>query len=324
MKRGFGVLMISLLLVLPIVSAGFFDWVKEKVQLGPQETQDVAVTVGNAVPIVDVMGSTGISSVIIEDSTGTATIIFQVSDANGQGEVDMSGAPEAIDITITSPSLETRTADEGGCLTTATPVTNGYEYTCDIIMSFYEEEGTWDVDVSVTDSNSGVGTADDIAEDTDDLAVSQLKAIKLLRSILGTAGAIEFGTVTPDQTNIDSTAGIEADDTQVVNTGNFIIDDAVGATDLTIQSVALSNGIDNIPATNFRSADQTDFAEVCSGPGGITHTGAEVSLTNFDLDKGSQATPVSSRDVRHCLTLVPTGISSGVYNTGGTGWTFRI
>jgi hypothetical protein len=316
MKRGIiGIAFVCLMLVLPLASAGIFDFLGRKVQLGPSETQDFSVSVSGVAPVVDVMPTTGISSAIIEEFTGTATIIFQVSDGNGATDVNMDGGSEAIAITITSPGAETRTATEADCSITATVVTNGFEYECDIEMQYYDEAGDWDVDVSVTDASTDVGTADDSGEDANDLTVSQLRAIKVDPASIG------FGSVNPE--DVDTESG---SDTTITNIGNFVVDDVAPATDLTITAVGLTNGVDNIPVTNFKSVDVLSIlTDSCATDAVVAdHSGTAVTITNFDLAKGTQATPIQTRNLRHCLTLVPAGISPGTYNTGGAGWTFAI
>ena len=46
------ILIILLAFTMPLVSAGLFDWLKEKIQLAPSQPTDVRVQVGNAAPTI--------------------------------------------------------------------------------------------------------------------------------------------------------------------------------------------------------------------------------------------------------------------------------
>ncbi|MFH1585929.1 MAG: hypothetical protein ABIB79_04120 [archaeon] len=142
MKRGIGVLMISLLLVLPLATAGIFDWFKRgEVQEGPY---DVSVNVGNTPPTVEKFiavfeddAESGIAD-WIDDDGGVITVAgeiqgdpggnmgdggtmdigfkFTVEDLDGPGDLPWSGGFGAIQlgtnviVTFTEPANDVQTA----------------------------------------------------------------------------------------------------------------------------------------------------------------------------------------------------------------------
>jgi hypothetical protein len=307
MKRGFIALsLITLLLILPFASAGLWEFLNRKIQLGP--TQEVSLTVAGANPEVTIQSATTPS--ISDGGSADTTIVFDVIDINGADDVDMSGGFEAIDITLTDPSAAyTRSGTDTNC-GVGTPITNGFTYTCTITMQFYDEIGDWDVEVTVTDKDNNPGTDMNL----DYFTINELKAISL------NVGTISFGSVTPGVSDF-----ILSGDTIVTNNGNFIINHPT--TSMTITAVGLTNIVDTITVDLFKSADQSVITfdqGTCTG--GIVHTGLAIELSDFDLyiaNQGDETPP--TRDVQHCLTDVPAGLSSGVYETiSNAGWDFII
>ncbi len=263
MKRGI-IAFVLILSVISFTSAGIFDWFKDP-QLAPQ---NFSVTVGNAVPVVDIVDNPG-SIALNPSSTRPVSINFTAQDNNGIS--DLNDATVSISF-------------------------------CFIDMEFYDIAGIWDITVSIDDlAGPLTGT-----NNTESFTVGELKFISL------TPPTISFGVVSPGQTNI---AG---GDTTVTNDGNYDIQ----SNDLLIVSRALIGqtiATQNISGDDFASADQSE-GDVC-GSGTSLDENDQIPIPNFILSKGAAAT----RDVQHCLTSVPLGISDQVYSTEDyPAWEFNI
>ncbi len=292
MKRGI-IAFVLILSVISFTSAGIFDWFKDP-QLAPQ---NFSVTVGNAVPVVDIVDNPG-SIALNPSSTRPVSINFTAQDNNGISDLNDATVSISFDY---SGGGEQRT---GGIADCSTSDIDSYtrEYICFIDMEFYDIAGIWDITVSIDDlAGPLTGT-----NNTESFTVGELKFISL------TPPTISFGVVSPGQTNI---AG---GDTTVTNDGNYDIQ----SNDLLIVSRALIGqtiATQNISGDDFASADQSE-GDVC-GSGTSLDENDQIPIPNFILSKGAAAT----RDVQHCLTSVPLGISDQVYSTEDyPAWEFNI
>ncbi|MBU0894752.1 MAG: hypothetical protein KKF48_00625 [Nanoarchaeota archaeon] len=291
MKRGHLVLGILLLMIIiPFTNAGFWDiFKKSEPQLEPQ---DVSVTVGNSPPsvIINYIDSDQDNSVTLTQAGIVAVEInFNVTDFNGYSDIDDSSLAISFDLDLGG---EQRTGAIGDCTSITNDGANTKEYICGINMYHYDHDGAWTATVNIDDQTPEIG------QDNHSFIVEQLKAISLIP--LG----ISFGTVTAGQPNIIG------EDTEVTNEGNYAIsaDLAITAQNLTGDTTPS----EYIPAINFNSADQSE-ADVC-GSGSALIEDNPISIPNFVLSKGTIATPLPNRNVTHCLTLVPTGISDQIYS----------
>ena len=300
MKRGVvGFVLICLVFILPFASAGIFDFLKrDKVRLAPQ---DVSVTVGNSVPVVTILSVDTDDIVDLTPASSTSVNIeFTVTDSNGVSDLN----EPTLSISYTSVGETTRsTTGVGAC--SSGDAGNTRTYNCLVDMQFYDGAAVWNAEVSIDDVG-GPATGQDL---THAFTVSQLKDISL-------SAAVSFGTVSAGQTDIVSTT-----DTTVTNNGNY---EVPGDGELTITSGPLYEpaGIENIPATNFRTVATAEFAQVCSGPGGVDHDGTALNIPLDILPKGVSAT----ESYRHCLTDVGS-VSSAIYSTtnpNGVAWEFTI
>lgn len=296
MKRGLTIGIVFILLTLPLIYAGFFDWIRGDVQKAPQ---DVSVQVGNSAPNL-VINYIDDPITLTPAGTTAVNIIFDVTDDNGISDLDNNAV--YIEFTFDSGGEETRTggfsdctiSDDGGIRT----------FDCEINMQHYDAYGAWTAYVSIEDISSAVGS------DSSGFIVSQLKDISL------SPATISFGVVSPGQNDI-----LSSQNTTITNNGNYNI--ASGDFEVTGEDlIGQINPSEFIPTGNFNSADEGESDVCINGQTLVANT--PVSIPNFVLNKGTSGTPLPTREVQHCMD-VPTGLSQQEYSTTGyQAWDLKI
>lgn len=282
-----GVLLITI--AMPFANAGFLDKLLGKdVRESPQ---DVSVTVGNAAPeFISVQGPTTVG--LNPGAPKAVSINFTVQDNSGFGDIDDT----TLSILFFNDTTEQRTGTSANCPTITNDGVSKKYYNCTINMEHYDAAGNWTITLTINDSAT---TPIQATNNTESFIVSQSKSITLLPA------TISFGTVNPGALD---TLGLE---TEVTNNGNFNIP----AAGLTITAQHLNGSVtvtEIIPAANFSSADQGVNPCVL---GTQLSENVAVAIPAFLLAKGTQATPLPTRNLTHCLKEVPLGLSDQVYST---------
>jgi len=303
MKRGIiltAILFIALLL--PFASAGWLgDLFKKDVQESPQ---DFNVTVGNAAPTV---GVTSITNPIVPAGlTGPVTIVFIATDNNGVGTLNN----DAVSLTLDSVEIgeQTRTGTFADCDVPTDVNSTTRQYSCEVVMYYYDHEGDWTINVSIQDSSGTEGYDDD-----------NVTVVPPLQEIRFTTDLIAFGTVAPGQTNLASSAP-----TTITNEGNYELDGIINY--LYVNSTPLigqTDNSENISADSFKAASSS-VGDVCTSGTDLTGTPTADPIPSVILPKGSPGTPFPIEDINYCLISVPL-ISDQVYTTTvGTPWEVTI
>lgn len=300
MKRGV-ILIFLFVLVLSFVNAGWLDKLFGKEpQLAPQ---NFTVEVGNVAPaIINVQTLANFD--LEAASPKNITINFTAEDPNGASTLD--GTTTYVILNRTGEPLRTNTM--GDCILIGS-AGNQANYSCNVTMWYYDDNGQWDINISIADD--GGLRAENSTESFE---------VNLLRHISLSPPTIDFPTVVQGQTNI-----ISNQNTTVTNDGNFEVPEDGG---FSIKSQNLNGTTiitEIIPGDNFNSTGSSGAATVCTG-GTQLSTGVAINIPNVDLGRGAVA-PQNTEDIAHCLTLVPIGISTQTYTTalpGGTPWIFEI
>ena len=308
------VLVISLILILPIVSAGIFDFFKRDVQLAPSGTENFTVSLGNNAPtssIISIDEFSGSSPGIITLLPAQSQVVqltFDITDTNGVADIDEStliinysalGETERITIGVVACIPRTNAG-------------NTRTFVCNVTMEFYDGEGAiWTATVKINDSSASETTAA-LA-----FTVEQLKAITVSPAL------ISFGVISIGSINTPSA------DTTVTNAGNF---DVPADGELFIENANLTgetNNLQFIAVGEMRSSASAEFANFCgfgTNLGGIVHTGSLLNIPADTLLKG----PSSTETYRHCIvshTVSQVQIYSTQSTAGGNipkPWTFAI
>ncbi len=292
--RGSYFLIIGTLVLIPLASAGWFDWIFP--DLAPSDTTDVTVQVGNTPPTISAVQALPVIN-LLAGTTVNVAVNFTASDANGAADLNDASALA----TLTQVGEPARS---GGCIVEASTSAEK-TYICTVTLQYYDASGVWTLNVSVADSASQNASDD-----------SQTATVALLRDITITPANINFPTVAPGLTDI-----LASVNTTVTNNGNFVVP---SNGDLTITAFNLTGQVtptENIPATSFTSVGSVDAATVCSTGTPLVENVA-TTIGSITLNRGATG---NTEDIAHCLTLVPAGLSSQAYVAqGGQAWVISI
>lgn len=104
---------------------------------------DINLTIGNIVPTIPQVYS--ISAITLNGgTTKLVTIIFNASDDNGYGDLDISTAQ----VSLSKGGEITRTSSSCVAIENYTLIST---ISCDITMQFYDGEGSWVINASISD-----------------------------------------------------------------------------------------------------------------------------------------------------------------------------
>lgn len=296
MKKEIIVSFILVALLIPLSTAGLFDWFKKNIDLAPSQPTDVRIEVGNVGPSITSISS--IPAVDLNSAPSSTAVAFTFSASDPNGVSDLNDASASANFTKLGEELRS------SACSFLSQTGNERTYSCSINMQYYDSAGTWTVSVSIKDQANLMGSS------------SSTFNVNLLRSISISPATINFPTVVQGAANIISSVN-----TQVTNNGNFVVPTNGGLSITANNLIGESTSTENIPASNFRAAGSSESSTVCTtGDALVASTSAEI--TNINLPRGASG---NTEDIAYCLTLVPSSISSQFYSaTGGNAWTISI
>lgn len=290
------ILIILLAFTMPLVSAGLFDWIKEKVQLAPSQPTDVRVQVGNAAPTIQSISA--IPAVFLSPSPSITSVTFTFIARDKNGAADLNDATASANFNKLGET--TRTA----ACSFLSQLGKERTYQCITDMQYYDDAGTWNVAVSINDQ-AGL-----TASSTSAFTVNLLKDISI------SPATISFPTVEPEQVDVPSSGP-----TTITNNGNFEVplDGSIKITSFDLLGETIPTEI--IPALNFRASGSLESATVCTtGTGLIDSTAIPITA---NLPRGPSGS--NTETLTYCITLVPSAISTQFYSaTGGIAWIIGI
>jgi len=330
MKRGIIIGILILVIIMPITSAGLFNWLKETVQLAPSEQKDVSVTVGNVAPTILTSPAIMIDNDLItppfyevdlntgSPGTQTVNVVFRVRDPNKVDDIDLSTL--TIDFVYSGGGEQTRSlvTPATDCTTAnINPTTN--EYDCNITMYHYDSPSDgatdwWTATIYIQDSAANSDT------ETQNFNLNMLRDISVVG---GTGGNIGFGTLAPDMVDQTNSPGSDA---TITNNGNYNIGPAAnGPFQITAYRLCDSSGVctEEIPANAFYASDNDQ--NPCLGTQlASAGEGTAENITSFILSKGIPATTNPEDIIEHCVDMP--AVSEGAYSTSpdSTQWTYAI
>jgi len=300
-KRGKYIFIFSvmLLLIIPLISAGFFDNVYSKITgKATQGTTALNVTIGNSAPTITYVQI--ITATNPTDDTSTSiTFNFTVTDTDGAGNIDTSSGRAEFTRAGEPTRSDTSCSNYAG-------VGNDMNFSCTIDMWYFDENGAWDINASANDIN------DIYAENT-----SESFTYNLLPGMKMSPTALGWGTVGLTDTDTSS----DDNPIQVNNTGNDKVD--LHITGLDLQGEYTKT--EYIYAVNFTVDSITTG---CSGTALVNNSGT--NITSASLFKGNHSLNLNDEtsgqeELFFCLKGVPQDISSQSYSSTAFGsWTIEI
>ena len=301
MKKEILILVIVSLLVLPLASAGIFDWITGKAA----QTQGVNITVGNTGPQltnVSAIANVGLNKYGLSDGKKTVFFSFIAYDHDSyNGYVDLDDATAYANFTKASEGLRENTS----CSAIENIDDNSRNYSCSIDMYYFDAAGSWTVTAYIKDKSAAPAI-----NDTTTFTVNSLDAMDL------SPAALTFPTLIPGATNQEATN----DPTVLNNSGNqnFAVIE-INATRLTGES---DNSI-KISADLFKVNSTHGAADACSADAMSNST--YVTITGAVLNKGNLTAGNAKEQLYYCLTSAPAYLTKQAYSTGAEGaWSVNV
>lgn len=294
------------MLIVPSVSAGFFDWFKRNIQTNQAEDTDVAITVGNTAPVI--VSVQAISPIVVFPASTTNVIFnFTARDDNGANTLDNTMAQAR----FTKAGEPTR-GTGNNCIPAVDTSSTTRIYQCTVPMQFFDAQGLWNINVSVKD-NSGTYVEN----------IATTFTYPLLSDINLTVSnpSIAFPNVAAGATNIRSSIN-----TTITNRGNHVVP-ADGFIRITAHNLTgpTNPTTEQIPADNFKASNNSATTNPCTSSGVTTlDDTSPQNINGIMLARGATG---NTAVIQYCITLVPTGLSSQAYSTSGPGsqrWTIGI
>jgi len=316
----------SILLISSPAYAGFFDWFEDfRARITGEVTQvtDINITLGaggGAAPtVIDVFNDSTIGQTLNEGIVSTNfTVNFSVVDTDGAGNLDDSKA--GVNFTATGEDVRYNST----CKLDISSGDNA-NYTCEVIMWWWDGSGTWTINATAIDNNGNRAT-----NGTETFLVSATTGF------VQSPGNITFATLTAGSTNNTAT-----NDALVLNnTGNQDIaqtDISINATDLVGEAnsaFALYTGNFSVgnttggsvecQTTNSSAGLYTDFATTLynvSGTAYVNISTAIMNASNFTINNGREG----QEQLYFCNLLAGSELTQQAYSTLSNGpWTVQI
>ncbi len=316
MKRGKEVIIfisILILLIIPLISAGLFSNVWDKIT--GKATQPITVNVTIGIPEIrniynDTSPSITAAATGLSAGPGNTSIIINFSVYLGAGVGNLNNASATINFSKSGESLRQNSSCyqyEAG--------TNTANYTCNITMMWFDGAGTWSIEAFINDTNGNAGS-----NKSTNFSVGETTGFE--------TGSITWPAISPGQTNRTSAVNLTLN-----NTGNKIIPvnaTQINATNLrgeTTSTVAIwaGNISVNWDATGLASCISTGGNETKATNLTAGHlvniSMANLSRGNFTINDGNTGQEI----YYFCIKLAGSDLTSQSYSTANEGpWTVKI
>ena len=297
-KRVVGLCLVLLLLVLPIlygasttVSKGF----------------KVDLAISNANPTINVSNVSGFSVDPIEGGSSVVLISFNVTDANGAGDINASTA--VVNFTLGGypgqfyANNSFVASSEFGTCKNHSPSSTVVVINCTVVLPYYANQSSnWVVNISVKDRSGAVGINDTLR-----FTYNILSAFSLGTSF------INFSNVNLGQQNVRAYPHL-----LVNNTGN----DDFNMTNLSASAlVGTTNPAENIPVTNFgvNSSNSSTNVRLSFPANGIVNIQDAITGGNISFHHGAPTAFPPNADKGNIslffwVNVPSSGLSPQLYN----------
>ena len=301
-KRGTKVIIflgLLILLIIPLVSAGLFSdlWGKITGKL-TEGTTTVNITIGNSPPTIALVDDIP-DLTPSESGENTTTFNFTATDTDGGGNINLSSGAAYFQRAGETTRSNLSCSDRGVS-------GNDVNFTCTVGLWYYDEAGSWTVNVTVRDNSQATGTNS-----------STSFTYILFPAMVISPTALSWAEIGLSDTNTEANENIT-----INNTGNDI--------NLNINVTALD-------LQGNQSQSEYIFAEnftVENSPGSCSGTlmvnATSTNVTSAILERGNNTLNYNNETsgqerIKVCLEGVPQDISSQEYSSIVLGaWTVII
>jgi len=289
------------ILLLSLVSAGWFGWIKETITgKATSRLTNVSVTVVGAdmVSIV-VHNGTLTGDPVRPTEEGSLSVLFNVTvtDTNGANDINTS----SVKAYFLKPNEATRQNITGCVENSGQNTDTSRNFTCTITLWYFDAPGGWTINVSASD----LGNKSTNSTDYYNFSCEQLQAIKMDPS------EVFWNSVVSGSTN--QTAG---NNTKINNTGNYNITGKIKVNATNLYSGSNFLDVGNISIGLYTGSE-------CNGT--FMVAAEETTINGLVLERGNLTQGVSNETIYYCLATVPAILPSGTYDTNTTGsWTIKL
>lgn len=306
------IIILGILLLVPLASAGLFDWVTLSGQASTA-SQDLNISIGNTGPQITEITLQDLYYTAVENSSTVFSFNVYVYDHDGAGDLD-SDVGLFANITKGGESEVLG----GSCSRESDIDANTANFSCAVEMWYFYAYGNWSIGVNISD-NSSIQAVNDTA--TFDWS--------LLTSFIGAPSPLTFTgvTIAPGDGNITS----DNDAYELSNTGN----DDIASGQILINSSDLVGETDPsrvMEATQFRvhtstadndGANNQDKVECGSGTAMVNVS--YVGVVGASLASGNLTAGAAQEELYYCLFEAVSTLTKQAYSTEGTvPWVVKI
>jgi hypothetical protein len=300
------ILLISLILISPLVSAGFFSDVWDKITGDASTTQNVLVNISitSAPPII--YNVSGLSSVTLTDAPSPTFVIVNFSVNASNGVSTLNNATAAVNFTKAGQPLVINSScavkDWSG---------NFANYTCNVTLWWWYNAGSWQVYANISDLGSNTAV-----NGTNTVTVNTLTGFTMGPS------AVTFSSLSAGAVNQTPTNYLLLNNTGNTNTTTV----QINATDL----VGETDHSKFLWASNFSASNFTGNKIECNVSGSATAmvnmTYSTVSNVNLYVGNYTKNDGTTGQDKMYlCLIKAGPELTQQQYSTGQFGqWTVKI
>jgi hypothetical protein len=286
---------LAVLIVLPLASAGIFDFLTGKVTASQT---NVTIPVGNTPPVIT---SVSYPATVdpVEANQRTVYISFIAYDHDCYpGYNDINTATGTF--SITNPGETTKS---GSCSYVTNISLKESNFSCTFNMDYWDEAASWNINVTIADNSAAY-----YSNDGSSFTYNSLTAFVMAPT------SMTYATLYPGNTSNKATNN----PLNLNNTGNYVV------TSGNIQLNATIITGESDPSSKIASdLFNVSLADNCAGTTLANST--FVNITGSTLPRGNISLGVSREDLYHCLTLVPAYITKQTYSTTAEGaWTVKI
>jgi len=266
----------------------------------PSQTTNVSVTLIGTDPVSIVVWNQTLVDTEVDPTIGnTQNITFNVTvyDVNGAGDINAS----SVKAWASKTDEATRSNTTGCTENSGEDTSNSKNFSCTITMWYWDAPGAWTINVSASD----IGNLSTNSTNHYNFSYDQLQSIDISPS------EVFWNSVAIGSEN--NTAG---NNTIINNSGNYNI-----TGNLQVNATNLYNGANFLDVGNISVG--LDTGSECNGT--VMVNAENTGITGAVLEKGNLSEGNANETIYYCITLVPTTIPSGTYDTTTEGaWTIRI
>lgn len=307
-KRGvLIVVFIAVILIVPMVSAGFFNDLWDKITGRASSTQNIALNISITSGAPTIYNITNLAAITLTDAPSPTFVVINFSATDPDGATNLNNASAMLNLTKSDGDLRLNST-----CAVKNYAGNYANFTCNVTMWWWDPAGAWTVYANISDLGGNVAM-----NATHTITVNTLTGFAMNPSTLS------FASMNAGSTNQTPTSGLTLNNTGNVNvsTGNI----QINATDL----VGETTPSQFLWASNFSASNSTGGNIECnvSGSANAMVNMTYTNITNSILPAGNytKSDGTAQEKIYICLRQVGAELTQQYYSTAKIGsWTVKI